>query len=114
VNKREGRRQGKLFRDEAVDRVLANERSEWKAAVGAIMDTLIESGKPFDGDDVQACARDQGLPPPHAPQCWGAMMRNAAASSRITMMDTVPAATPSSKASMIGKWIKAPPVEWLA
>ncbi len=106
TKKDEGRRQGKLFGAEGMDLVLANEHSQWKADVGAILDDLIQIGKPFDGDDIRARAKEKEIAEPHHQNCWGALMGQAAKKRRIKRVGMVPAATPSSHARMIGKWIR--------
>jgi hypothetical protein len=107
---------GQRLRDEAIERVLRNERSEWKAGVGAILDRLIQSGKEFSGNHIRKQAKEQGIGEPHAPGCWGGMMRVAAQQGRIRKTGSVEPETPSSHARPIFVWIKAEETTegWLA
>ncbi len=105
MNKREGRQQGERFKQRGQALVLANEREEWKADVGALLDALIERATPFDADDLKMAAWKAGISEPHHPNCWGAVMGGAVKAKRIEMVGIVKAATPSSHASMIGKWV---------
>jgi len=85
-----------MERDDAMDRVLANERKDWSLQVFEYVKKL-PKGWVGLGEDIRFGATLHGIRQPHHPNCWGAIINALTRAGMLTRTGNM--AKPTARAS---------------